>query len=466
MYGVASSSLDWSRVEGDDCEETPFHFVSLPDEETARKIATRAILVRGVLECWGIGDDAEGLKRAVAAYPEERKAAYLAEGTTFKVEVEDFGTKGGHSQLISRLEAYDIPFRGRANLKEPDHVFWSVVSDASKTANLVQPPKKVMFGRLIGRGDRAPVKTYELSKRVYLGPTSMDAEMALLMANMAHARPGGMVLDPFCGTGSMIIAAAHYGAMTMGFDIDIRVIKYGKHDMKDSKFGTRESDGTTLNVWSNFRQYGLQPPVALLHADLHALPMRAHGLEGTLQGIVADPPYGVRAGGRKSGSRKPRDADFKISEEHLDDHIPSTRPYLFGEMNDDLMELGARFLAIGGRMTFFMPGILADEDPIADLPTHPSLRLRWHSIEPFNAVWGRRLVTYEKVALYDPETSAKTRADAVAAREARDDPDLIDRVRELVYCQASAEDRKKARYKKFFGDKTKADVLAEHRRDA
>lgn len=117
-------------------------------------------------------------------------------------------------------------------------------------------------------------------------------------------------------------------------------------------------------------------------------------------------------------------------------------------------------------MTFFMPGVLADEDPITDLPTHPSLRLRWHSIEPFNAVWGRRLVTYEKVAPYDPETSAKTRADAVAAREARDDPDLIDRVRELVYCQASAEDRKKARYKKFFGDKTKADVLAEHRRDA
>jgi tRNA G10 N-methylase Trm11 len=44
-----------------------------------------------------------------------------------------------------------------------------------------------------------------------------------------------MVLDPFCGTGSMIIAAAHYGAMTMGFDIDIRVIKYGKHDMKGFK---------------------------------------------------------------------------------------------------------------------------------------------------------------------------------------------------------------------------------------
>jgi tRNA (guanine10-N2)-methyltransferase len=41
-------------------------------------------------------------------------------------------------------------------------------------------------------------------------------------------RRGGLVLDPFVGTGSILVPAAHLGALTMGTDIDIRVIKIGE----------------------------------------------------------------------------------------------------------------------------------------------------------------------------------------------------------------------------------------------
>lgn len=64
---------------------------------------------------------------------------------------------------------------------------------------------------------------YALSKRKYLGPTSMDHEMAFLMCTMGHVRAGSFVLDPFVGTGSILVSAAHFGAITMGTDIDIRV---------------------------------------------------------------------------------------------------------------------------------------------------------------------------------------------------------------------------------------------------
>ena len=40
------------------------------------------------------------------------------------------------------------------------------------------------------------------------------------MNNMIHARPGGVVWDPFCGTGSILVGAAHFGALTMGRDDD------------------------------------------------------------------------------------------------------------------------------------------------------------------------------------------------------------------------------------------------------
>ncbi|GKA32218.1 hypothetical protein Tco_0718585 [Tanacetum coccineum] len=43
----------------------------------------------------------------------------------------------------------------------------------------------------------------------------MDAEVAFLMANQAQAMPGKLVYDPFVGTWSILVAAAHFGAMTM-----------------------------------------------------------------------------------------------------------------------------------------------------------------------------------------------------------------------------------------------------------
>lgn len=73
------------------------------------------------------------------------------------------------------------------------------------------------------------------------------------------ARPGSLVFDPFCGTGSCLIPAAHFGSLTLGADIDIRVVKYGKR-------------GHT--IWSNFEQYGLNAPVAILRADNHQQPWR------------------------------------------------------------------------------------------------------------------------------------------------------------------------------------------------
>ena len=43
-----------------------------------------------------------------------------------------------------------------------------------------------------------------------------------------QVRKGNLVFDPFAGTGSILIAAAHLGANTLGSDIDIRVLRDGR----------------------------------------------------------------------------------------------------------------------------------------------------------------------------------------------------------------------------------------------
>ena len=49
----------------------------------------------------------------------------------------------------------------------------------------LQVPKRMYFGREVGVGNRRVIAQYALPKRVYLGPTSMDTEMAFVMCNQA-----------------------------------------------------------------------------------------------------------------------------------------------------------------------------------------------------------------------------------------------------------------------------------------
>ena len=51
--------------------------------------------------------------------------------------------------------------------------------------------------------------------------------MAYMPSN-AQIRKGHLVYDPFVGTGSILVAASHLGAATMGADIDIRVVRDGR----------------------------------------------------------------------------------------------------------------------------------------------------------------------------------------------------------------------------------------------
>lgn len=118
---------------------------------------------------------------------------------------------------LNKMLGFETTMQGRVNLKNPDHKFWLMETDDYGATNGLPPvvKKRHFFGREIGGADRKLLPTYQLKSRKYLGPTAMDAEVAFLMANQAMAKSGKLVYDPFVGTGSILVAAAHFGAMTM-----------------------------------------------------------------------------------------------------------------------------------------------------------------------------------------------------------------------------------------------------------
>ena len=73
-------------------------------------------------------------------------------------------------------------------------------------------------------------------------------------------KEGDIVLDPFVGTGSILVACAHFNTMAFGSDIDVRVlqgIKVGKKARKELP-GMEKIE--KYNVFTNFDWYELPRP--------------------------------------------------------------------------------------------------------------------------------------------------------------------------------------------------------------
>ncbi|MCK5474918.1 MAG: methyltransferase domain-containing protein [Candidatus Aenigmarchaeota archaeon] len=62
-------------------------------------------------------------------------------------------------------------------------------------------------------------------KRKFFMPTSIDSMVARALVNIAGAKKGVTVLDPFCGSGGLLLEAAAVGVEVFGCDIEEKCVK-------------------------------------------------------------------------------------------------------------------------------------------------------------------------------------------------------------------------------------------------
>jgi tRNA (guanine10-N2)-methyltransferase len=301
--------------------------------------------------------------------------------------------------LQQKIEIIDLfsflKLRGPVDLKTPNVTF-GILEDFELAGDHL---RKVYLGHRVGHGNRSAIDKFALKKRQYLGTTSMDAELSLIMANMAQVKPGDLVYDPFVGTGSMMVVCSHFGGFSLGSDIDGRQMRgTGKGHARK---GTPKDAG--LSIWSNVHQYALEDrTIGCFVCDLSHHPLRESEL---FDAIVTDPPYGVRAGAKKIGI-DPKKLDWIEKEEpsearHDYGKYPQTVPYDLDAVISDLTDFASRHLRVGGRLVYWLPTVKAQYVP-EDIPTHPALRLLFNCEQPFG-VWSRRLITLEKTCHWAPD---------------------------------------------------------------
>lgn len=103
-------------------------------------------------------------------------------------------------------------------------------------------------------------------KRPFFYPGSMSPKLARCMVNLSRVNAGQLLLDPFCGTGGILIEAGLIGCKVVGSDI------YWK--MKN---------GTAINL----EHYGITD-YRTFNLDVRELKMYEK-----VASVVTDPPYGI-----------------------------------------------------------------------------------------------------------------------------------------------------------------------------
>ena len=183
----------------------------------------------------------------------------LLKGESFAVRVKhvrEYSQRINGMTLEGKLGALIIDRLpdAKVRLKNPDKTLVGVLTGG-----------RLVFGVKLAEIQAKPFMERRPRKRPFFHPSAMTAKLARCMVNLAEPRTGDTVLDPFCGTGTMLIEAKLIGCMVLGMDIQRRMVR-----------GTRR----------NMAHFKLKPE-GLVVADAKHLPISRADC------VVTDPPYGI-----------------------------------------------------------------------------------------------------------------------------------------------------------------------------
>lgn len=303
--------------------EKPFCIIRAQDTGAAIRLVSRSILTQAIYEHWGSGTSLDELHQAVKERSSQLWERHSHDSWKFNIDsFQGTRTSDERRDIINTFRY--LPLRGPIKMKDPDTeftIFEEWLLDPMRLAP--RQPMRYHFGRFLARGARDLITKYDLKKRPYISTTSMDSELALVTANMALAGPGKTFYDPFVGTGSFPIACSVFGAVSWGSDIDGRTVRGSGNDARaEAKRSLVKGEKT---LYGNFRHYDLLGRLGdVFTSDLTNTPLRRlslgragpGGRARLFDGIVCDPPYGVREGLRVLGCRDPESTPRVVEAGH------------------------------------------------------------------------------------------------------------------------------------------------------
>jgi tRNA (guanine10-N2)-dimethyltransferase len=217
--------------------------VESPDPAAARRLA----MTHGVLEYLG------ECKPDLADFKDLLRALSLETRQTFAGRAKKVHGGSNEHNPCSQKEferMIGTMIAGPVSLKKPENEYRAILSE-----------DRCYFGKVLFTFDRGSFDERNPGKRQFFHPGVMMPRMARTLVNIAGVQQGDTMLDPFCGTGGILIEADLLGAHATGSDFDLLMVSGSRQNI--SKAG-------------------------LMLADATHLPFSDHGIDA----VVTDFPYG------------------------------------------------------------------------------------------------------------------------------------------------------------------------------
>lgn len=224
----------------------PGYMVASFDERYLDPVADRIALTHSMGRYLGTytPDDVSGLEETIL--PE---GTFAVRGKRFEGMMKDVDSQG----LVRKVGAI-LSKHNDVNLREPDFIVRMQMCDA---VHIYVEQRTT---------DTDLLEKRKVGERPFFSPISLHPKYARALINLTGVKRGGTVLDPFCGTGGIVIEAAEMGMRAVASDFD-----------EDMVIGCRE----------NMDFYGLEL------ADFETIDIGDIGERfPEVDAICTDPPYG------------------------------------------------------------------------------------------------------------------------------------------------------------------------------
>ncbi|MEA4957398.1 hypothetical protein SDC9_08506 [bioreactor metagenome] len=179
----------------------------------------------------------------------------------------------GHLVLNSDNSNSNEENKFKVNLKDPNSFI-----------RVVATKKEVFTGLERFKLNKKHFQNLKPHKRPFFYPGSMSPKLARCMVNLSHIKENQLLLDPFCGTGGILIEGAMVGAKLIGSDINWKM-----------------KNGTLINL--NYCRDLDYCDINETDFEAHHIDVRELKLYEKVDAVVTDPPYGISTstGGEKRG---------------------------------------------------------------------------------------------------------------------------------------------------------------------
>ncbi|HXU94809.1 MAG TPA: DNA methyltransferase [Candidatus Nitrosotalea sp.] len=204
-----------------------------------KKIAKRATFVRN---CGYILDTFDDVSKLDLSIPKPR---------SFVCRTINLSTKNLSPSLLERQAGAVLKkkWNTKVSLSNPDLIIYLIITDSKQYIGCADSKLE----------PKMPVKTIK-------HPHELDLKLSRCIVNLSQLKEGDTLLDPFCGTGTILLQANSMGIKSIGIDYDEIMCKITRKNLQANGFSSK-----------------------IINSTYHEM----QNIRNKVDAIVTDLPYGI-----------------------------------------------------------------------------------------------------------------------------------------------------------------------------